>query len=666
MNAAKAKILVVDDEEAIRDLCREILEGEGYKVVTAENGEEAIKIISAEDFELALIDIRLPGIDGGEVRKFINRYKPFTEVIIITAYGNIEAAVEAMRGGAVDYITKPFQIDQVIIAVKRALKIQAYQVYQAQNEELQQEVRRGRDELKRRVYQIDTLYELSKAISYRLDFREILERAAKSMIKAADAELCTVLLFKQGAGQLNIRSRFPLDKEIREQIVENLRRASLTFRKKISMEELSINLKVEEEKKTGIHVKNKKIVSFCNVPLITQTGIVGMVNISSFRKNAFDEEDIKLLYTMTNQAAMAMERLRVVVANEKSRMEDVVRSMNDGVIMIDEKKELVVVNPAAKKMLGLKKEESLEYTHLPRLLKNLELVKLSGDGVLKLKNGQREIKLTKPRKMVLDVRISSVKDAKGMSIGKALILRDITELKKIDEMKSEFISTASHELRTPLASMKGAVSLVLNEAAGEINQTQKKFLQILNRNCDRLTRLVSNLLDLSRIEAGESRLSRELTNVNKVIAESVNSLRPQTERKKISLSTEIPQSLPSIFVDRDKLEEVFINLIDNAIKFTPPGGKISIQALEEESRLKFSVIDNGVGIPEEDIKNIFEKFRQLGNERGGTGLGLPISKDIIEAHGGKIWVESKIGEGSKFTFILPKESKNARAKNFNS
>ncbi len=236
------------------------------------------------------------------------------------------------------------------------------------------------------------------------------------------------------------------------------------------------------------------------------------------------------------------------------------------------------------------------------------------------------------------------------------------ELRKIDEMKSEFVSVASHELRTPLAAIKNSVQLMLQGKTGEINENQAKFLSMADRNINRLTSILNSLLDLSRIESGKIGMKFEELDLRSSIEFILSSLKPQADGKSIRLKMEIPEELPSVYGDREKVEQILTNLLGNALKFTSEGGEISVSAkpFENEGNMDMvaiSVRDSGMGIPEDQLDRIFEKFHQvedsLRRSITGTGLGLAITKGLVEAHHGKVWVESEVGKGSTFTFTLP-------------
>lgn len=269
-----------------------------------------------------------------------------------------------------------------------------------------------------------------------------------------------------------------------------------------------------------------------------------------------------------------------------------------------------------------------------------------------------EVTVTKPEHRVLRINTAPVLDAKGNFLGLVKTLHDITVEKKIEQMKNEFVSTVSHELRTPLTSIKGYVDLILEGDAGKINKTQREFLQIVKQNNDRLVALINDLLDISRIESGRIHLKIEPNNMKDIVMGAIHTLRALIENKKMDLVVEIPEGLPLVAADRDRIGQVVINFLSNAVKYTPPGGKVVAKLTRRrDGELITSVEDNGIGISEEDQEQLFSKFfrvdSSLTREIGGSGLGLSICKTIVELHGGKIWVESEVGKGSTFSFSLP-------------
>ena len=242
-------------------------------------------------------------------------------------------------------------------------------------------------------------------------------------------------------------------------------------------------------------------------------------------------------------------------------------------------------------------------------------------------------------------------------MNKELVLAN-ERLKELDKLKSDFVSMVSHELKTPLTAMRTSAQVLGLADAGK--ETKREMLDIILRNIDRQTNLVNDLLDLSRIESGRMELKIGSVSLDSVIADSIESVKQAASEGDIKLNVELSESLASVKGDREKLTQVVINLLNNAIKFTPRSGEISIKARELNGQVEVKVSDTGIGIPPEDLDSVFDKFYQvdstLTREAGGTGLGLAICKGIIEAHNGRIWAESELGKGSTFVFTLDKWS----------
>jgi two-component system sensor histidine kinase/response regulator len=249
--------------------------------------------------------------------------------------------------------------------------------------------------------------------------------------------------------------------------------------------------------------------------------------------------------------------------------------------------------------------------------------------------------------------------------------KSIQELKRLDEIKSEFVSVASHELRTPLAAIKNSVQLILRGKTGAINETQAKFLSMAERNINRLMNILNDLLSLSRIESGKMVMKFEELNLRSLIEFIISSFKSQAEGKSILLRAEMPQEVPAVYGDQEKVEQILTNILGNALKFTPEQGEIVVAAKPYDgdgNLMAVSVQDTGPGIPADQLDKIFEKFHQvegsLQRSVGGTGLGLAITKGLVEAHQGKIFVESELGKGSIFTFTLPVSQREKRESRF--
>ena len=237
-----------------------------------------------------------------------------------------------------------------------------------------------------------------------------------------------------------------------------------------------------------------------------------------------------------------------------------------------------------------------------------------------------------------------------------------SQLKEIDQMKRDFLASVTHELRSPLTSLTMYIELFLKGAAGELTEKAKKFLKIMEGSNNRLSRFIDDLLDMAKIERGKMEIKRESLGILPIVSETVQLIKPQADEKDIEITMDIPDNLPLVFVDGDRTRQIITNLLSNSIKFTPEKGKVSIKVQDDKEYLQLSISDTGIGIPPDRLSKIFDKFEQVREVRErikgpkGTGLGLTIVKSLVEAQGGKIWVESEVGKGSTFYFTLPKQT----------
>jgi PAS domain S-box-containing protein len=248
-----------------------------------------------------------------------------------------------------------------------------------------------------------------------------------------------------------------------------------------------------------------------------------------------------------------------------------------------------------------------------------------------------------------------LRDAEGRIFGRLFVYHDMRREREIDRMKSEFIAVASHELRTPMTSIKGSVDLILSGYAGDISTDTQELLEIAQKNCDRLIRLINDILDLAKIEAGQIKLKLEPLDLTDAVERSLLGVRALADQNEIRLTLYRPENLPLVEVDKDRIEQVVTNLLSNAIKFSPPKGEVRVELEAGDGCVQCSVADQGCGIPEDQLGNVFGKFQQVANSKakGGTGLGLAIVQALVQEHRGKIWVESRLNSGSRFIFRLP-------------
>jgi len=273
----------------------------------------------------------------------------------------------------------------------------------------------------------------------------------------------------------------------------------------------------------------------------------------------------------------------------------------------------------------------------------------------------REISLegADDRPEIYQALASAVRGSDTQARGVVMVLRDITSQKELEQMKSNFLSVVSHELRTPLHSIKGFVDIILMGKTGEINDLQRDFLTTVQQSTSNLQRMIEDLLEFSRMEAGRIKLKPEMISVYGVAEKVVEQLAPLAQEGNLKLFNRVPEEIALIEADPMRIEQVLTNLISNAIKFTPANGAVSVLARDIGEQVQISVQDTGIGIPEAEQAKVFQRFYQVDSSATrsyrGTGLGLTICKFIVEYHHGRIWVESQEGQGSTFHFVLPKQ-----------
>jgi two-component system, OmpR family, phosphate regulon sensor histidine kinase PhoR len=349
------------------------------------------------------------------------------------------------------------------------------------------------------------------------------------------------------------------------------------------------------------------------------------------------------------------------ISKEKDYLQTILKGMMEGVLVVDGRGRILMVNDALRNLLSFSSDVA---DKMPlEVIRNAELEAAITSVVREGKNKVLELNVTVPGGRILEVNVvgilpssnSTGADGEGVR-GAIAVFHDITRLKELEIIRQDFVANVSHELRTPLTTIKGYAETLLEGALKEAVAFQ--FVQVIKRHTDRLTKIVEDLLMLSKIESKEFQLKIEFISLPDFINDVIDFVKEAAEKKEISISQSKITSSQAVGADRNYLEQIFINLLDNAIKYTHEGGKVTISAIEKDKReIQFSIEDDGMGIPREDIPRIFERFYRVdkgrSQELGGTGLGLSIVKHLVQAHGGRVWVESQLGEGSTFYFTLP-------------
>jgi signal transduction histidine kinase len=386
------------------------------------------------------------------------------------------------------------------------------------------------------------------------------------------------------------------------------------------------------------------------LPLRHENQYYGALWVAFDKPYKLSDEEMRFLVTLAGQAALAAANARLYMNAEigRQRLAAILASTPEPVLVTDHENHLLLSNPAAWRALGLGVEWD-EGQPIERVITDAKLLDLIQSG-----DDKPPVEVTLPDGRVYFATASSV-TADGHHMGRVCILRDVTSFKELDSLKSDFVATVSHDLRSPLTLMRGYATML--EMVGELNDQQTGYVRKIVTGVESMSRLVSNLLDLGRIEAGID-LQLEMVPVQDLVERVVSALQLQATQKRVQLVNEFPQeTAPLIEADQALLQQALHNLVDNAIKYTDSGGKVTVRVYTRQENVIFEVQDTGIGIAPVDVPRLFEKFyrvtQQGAKKQGGSGLGLAIVKSIAERHGGTVSVDSQLGKGSTFIMTLP-------------
>jgi two-component system, OmpR family, phosphate regulon sensor histidine kinase PhoR len=366
-------------------------------------------------------------------------------------------------------------------------------------------------------------------------------------------------------------------------------------------------------------------------------------------------DELGRLATELNSMAQAVGEKVDRLAKNLAETEALLGGMEEGVLILDLNGRIKNINRSMGVILPQTYPTDLG-KHYLEVFRDPELNDLIQATLAEKKGYRRSLAPLAQPGRTFQVQSSLVQYAENGAEGVIVVFHDVTDLKRLERVRQDFVANVSHELRTPLTAIKGYVE-ALRDGGLQDSVQAEQFLQVIQRHSERMDKIVSDLLLLSEMESADRILQIEAVHIPELIGAAMETLRPLAEGKKQSLKVEPLEGLPTLRADGQKLHQVMINLLNNAISYTPEGGSITVEARPVSEGVEVSVIDNGIGIPPADLPRIFERFYRVdkgrSRELGGTGLGLSIVKHIVEAHGGQVRVESKPGKGSRFTFFLP-------------
>ncbi len=547
----RARILVVDDEIQVVHIFRDLLTQQGYEVEDCDNGDDAILKVTTGKFDLVLTDINLPGVDGLEVIRAAKAADKDTCVILITGYASTTTAIDALRQGAYDYITKPFDLWETAKAIERGLETRMLSrenqrlltELAAANTELQRHEEILKRKVERATHRMASLYEAGKAISTSLSLQSTMEVVVAQAARLTASRSCLLFLHDASTDEYGAEAALGVPREayqaLRFAMGSGYHGQVVQTDKPLLVEDLHGKVGAEPL------FAALKATSALIVPLRSSESVLGTITCLDHDGGAFTTEDMDVLMMLASQAAIAI----------------------TNAILYERTKEL-------------------------------------------------------------------------------------------DRLKSEFVAVVSHEVRTPITSIKGSLELLSDERFHKLPAPQRELLSICQANTERLISLINDILDFSKLESSKLSLNIEPIDVDKVLAEAVENIRSLAAQKEVTIDLTVDTSAGQIEADPMRVGQVATNLLGNAIKFSPEKSRIEVFASGDPEKITVSVKDYGRGIAQRDLNRLFQRFAQLDSsttrKAGGTGLGLVISKGIVEQHGGSIWVESALNEGSTFSFALPR------------
>lgn len=516
------------------------------------------------------------------------------------------------------------------------------------------QVKRHDTELTHRVYQNAILKEVIERVSASLDVGEILEVISGSLGKVVSYSTVSYLTFGPH-GKFIFKCH--LEQSVNHAFVEDIKKKS------IAAFMLAGKMTIPEEEVKSVYFgtifdeqAKEPVNAFFSLPFFIGGKLVGMITIASTRQTAYTDEETAVLYAIVTQAGETITKIKALISEETSKVHSMLASLAEGIIMVTTTQEIAVINTKAKEIIGLGAKSEVSMLDVIQALYGKLDFRSAAERVFTSQSSETFPELTS-NDILYKITAGPVRNQKGDIIGVVFIFFDITREKEIDKMKSEFISVTSHQLRTPLSSMKWFMEMLLGGDLGEVPVKQKEVLTDIYNSNERVITLVNDLLDVSRIESGKVVLEPTPTN----LVDFFKSMLPEVEqnfKKRNQVFDFIkPDNLPRISVDPRLIWQTVQNLLTNASKYTPEGGKITLELTLEEKVIMLKVQDNGYGIPEFQKHRIFEKFFRADNisKMEGTGLGLYIAREIAEASGGKLWFESAEGKGTTFFFTLPLE-----------
>ena len=510
------------------------------------------------------------------------------------------------------------------------------------------------EEQKQRIYQISILKEIQDRISYSLDVEEVIDIITGSLKNLFPYSTASAILIE---GDKLVFKTY-IEERISQSFLEEVKKSMLAS---ISALVPGLPESIEERHSGQLLDENNQspLASFFHIPFIVNNKVAGLINVSSTTPQLYKEQEVTMLYQITDNASNALSRLHGVLEVEKGKLTSLITGLVDGVFMVDGKNQVLIINDAAKKFLNLQNNQTNFIDIVNSLAGKYDLQAKIKESVSKnttLEEKEVIIGANTFQIFVTPVVNTLISD-KPQVIGASILIHDITIEKNISKIKEDFTNMMVHELRAPLTAIKDSSELMLEEKNIKEAET-KQLLGIIDSQSKTLLEQIGSILDAAKIEAGRFVIQKSPNDLNKLINDVADTFSVPAMKKKIEISSYVPKELPLFSFDLIRINQVLNNLVSNSLKFTPEGGKITVLGEINENSITVSVSDTGMGIGLEDQKDLFSKFYQIKKTPGelakkGTGLGLYIVKGVVEAHGGTVGVKSDVGQGTTIYFTLP-------------
>ncbi|MEN6548247.1 MAG: ATP-binding protein [Armatimonadia bacterium] len=519
-----------------------------------------------------------------------------------------------------------------------------------------------------------TMAEVPTVVVTQPELRQTLSRLIRKVAMIVQAEKVMLMLYQAEAGEFNVlQPALGVTEEQAGQVSLRVDQgiSGLVFSsgKPLVYNDALSDPRTEKSKISLLRVRNGIAVPLAiqqrdEDERVVDERVIGVMHVFNKRyEQDFNEDDVRLLEMLADQAAAVISnaQLYIELTEKKQELEETFESIHSGVIVVSPRQMVRLINPAACQMLNMT-VASYVGQPLKDVVTNEEILKLFHETWTTGKEVTRELNFEGGRR-IYQAETSMMGDDNGDTHSLVAIFNDITEIRQVERMKTAFVSTVSHELRTPLTSIKGFTATLIDDTEGMYDEeTRMEFYHIIDTECDRLTRLITDLLNISRIESGRGiDIIISDVNLHDIAVQVTKSQQTYTDRHKVY--TTIPEDFPLLKADSDKITQILDNLIGNAVKYSPSGGDVVVAAEDEGSTIRLDISDQGLGIPEHHRDKIFQRFHMVDDDVDhkavkGTGIGLYLVKHLAQAHGGDVFLSSsEVGKGSTFSVRLPKQPK---------